>query len=403
MLFSFSTTADRYAAVLKNLLVGIVDIAADVIEAAVSAGELKKSSDVLHGVSTTVAAATEEFSSTARVIADNTHHMAARSTEVTQSLDKTVTIMADVQDKMSQVSSINGELAQATQSINELLAMIEDVAEQTNLLSLNASIEAARAGEHGRGFAIVADEVRKLSVQTQKSAETIRARARAIQKLGEQSSLVAQQTQTSVQEGVQAVQSVRVASQELDAAVSNIQKATQEQQAASAQLAETVHEVLQQAEANRTNVDSILVVLDNILGKTEAQRKNLAEQEIPDKVLYLSKVDHLMWKKKMVDFAYHRTTLQAADVSDHTLCRLGKWYYSEGMKVFGSQDIFKAIEAPHKMLHQAAKDAVERRRHDAHADITDLRLRLNEASSEVVNLLDQLIVGQQGGGRRASV
>lgn len=391
----FSSSGAVKGGVLKNFLVGIVDIAGNVIEAAVFGGELKKSAEALHGVSSTVAAATEEFSSTAQVIAQNAGHVARQSMDVAQSLDKTITVMTDLQDKMTEVSDINQKLAQATQNINELLSMIEEVAEQTNLLSLNASIEAARAGEHGRGFAIVADEVRKLSVQTQKSAETIRGRARAIQQLGEKSTQLAQQANASVQEGVGSVRAVSASSRELDTAVSNIQKATQEQQAASGQLAETVQEVLQQAESNRKNVELVLHALDDILLKTEEQRKNLAEQDIEAKVLYLSKVDHLLWKKKMVDFEYGRLALNAGDMGDHTMCRLGKWYYSEGKKSLGTQEVFRAIEQPHKEVHRLARQAVEMRARDSQADIAGTRQELNAASNKVVELLDALIAAQQ--------
>ncbi|GAW67260.1 methyl-accepting chemotaxis protein [Geoanaerobacter pelophilus] len=137
---------------------------------------------------TTVATAGEEMSATSGDIAVNcgmaaeaSRHASSQASDGAAVVQGTVTIMNRIAERVKTTSTTIGSLGERSDQIGAIIGTIEDIADQTNLLALNAAIEAARAGEQGRGFAVVADEVRALAERTTRATREISDMIKAIQ------------------------------------------------------------------------------------------------------------------------------------------------------------------------------------------------------------------------------
>jgi len=221
---------------------------------------------------------------------------------IVNSMDKLFTLM-------SEANSMMNSLVDRSNEISSVIMLIKDIAEQTNLLALNAAIEAARAGEQGRGFAVVASEVGKLAEKTQKATKEI-----------------AIVVQTMQQE------------------ISDTQRGTEE-----------IGEIVG---VTKGHVDSFSEKLD--MFQKNAARAVFETLDISNQVFVnLAKIDHVIYKNNL--YAYLFGQIAEFNKVDHHNCRLGKWYEGGvGKQQFGDMPSYSKLEKPHSIVHSFANELAQK-------------------------------------------
>jgi methyl-accepting chemotaxis protein len=259
---------DRLTATMKDTLhefmAGINQVAEMAARLAAAAKQVSASSEQQSETASSMAASVEQLTVSINQVADNAQALAAAARdsdtaagEGSAVMEQTINQIREIGTRITQTAVSIEALGAASREITSIVQVIREVADQTNLLALNAAIEAARAGEQGRGFAVVADEVRKLAERTALATQDISSKITAIQdgtgsaaRQMEQSVIQVASGMAGADDAVNAVSRIKADVAKVDAEVNSISAALREQGQASNDIAGRVEQVAQISEEN---------------------------------------------------------------------------------------------------------------------------------------------------------
>ncbi|MGL5179070.1 MAG: methyl-accepting chemotaxis protein, partial [Aeromonas veronii] len=357
---------------------------------------------------TQLATAMTEMTSTVHEVANNTAQAAEAANEADNQavtgdevVQQSVNMIEQLAEEIASAGNTVKEVAKASEQIGSVLAVIQSIAEQTNLLALNAAIEAARAGEQGRGFAVVADEVRSLAGRTQHSTAEIRGTIEQLQRAVGTTVTMIEHSVSRAGESVERANQAGDALGRIKGAVNSIRDmntqiaaASEEQSSVSDEITRnivSVHEISQATTLvarDTAHIASHVATLVDKLGDLAGQFQDGSNVRM---VLSRARAAHMGWKTRVRAYLDGQEGLSRSEAVSDKECRLGHWYFSEGQACCGDQPAFRAMAAPHARLHQVIQQVIELKNQHKHEEAEALYREIEQNSEQVVGCIDQLL------------
>jgi len=323
----------------------------------------------------------------------------AEGSDGLEAVETAIVAMHDIHGNMEDISTHITELNDRLQQIEEITNTVDDLAQQSRMLALNASIESAKAGEAGRGFSVVAEEVKELAEQSRQAAAQVKtilsevsgASKRAVQsvasgnagadkgaelteragsvlqglnKVINDSALSSQQIVAAIRQETAGIEQIRIAMQEINTITGEFVGATQQTDDA--------------AEKFTNNAAK----LQDMVGHFKV--------ETPSFDFELARAVHRTWVIRMEGFLQGEETLSENEAISHHQCELGKWYDTQGLALYGHIEEMHELGKDHEQLHSLIKKVISKFNNGIKIDKDQIMINVRSLSDKIISHLTSI-------------